>query len=97
MDMAEEIVAAQRAEAREEMATVAPRLAVAGLPQVRVEILAAPPASAILEAARRFDSHLVVMAAHGRSGIGRVLLGSVADEILRRLDGGAVLLVRPLA
>ena len=38
---------------------------------------------------------LVVMATHGRSGIERALLGSVADQVVRHARGFAVLLVRP--
>lgn len=39
---------------------------------------------AILDASRDLNADLVVMSTHGRSGLGRVLYGSVADQILRR-------------
>ena len=42
------------------------------------------PVHAILDAAGRFDANLIVMATHGRGGLGRMLYGSVADQILRR-------------
>jgi nucleotide-binding universal stress UspA family protein len=38
----------------------------------------------IEQAARRLDAEIVVMATHGRTGIGRVLLGSVAMDMMRR-------------
>jgi nucleotide-binding universal stress UspA family protein len=48
-------------------------------PVVHVAAAAAP---AIVELARMFDADLVVMTSHGR-GASRLLLGSVADKILR--------------
>lgn len=43
--------------------------------------------------AEEFEADLVVMGTHGRHGIGRMLLGSVAEAFLRRA-GMPVLLVR---
>jgi nucleotide-binding universal stress UspA family protein len=40
----------------------------------------------ILEAVRQHAPSLVVMATHGRSGLGRWLYGSTTDEVLRSLD-----------
>ena len=37
----------------------------------------------ILEAATRFGASLIVMATHGRTGLRRALMGSVAEEVLR--------------
>jgi nucleotide-binding universal stress UspA family protein len=37
---------------------------------------------------------LVVIATHGRSGLRRVVLGSVADHVVRHAHGAAVLIVR---
>jgi nucleotide-binding universal stress UspA family protein len=52
------------------------------------------PVSAILDAARRQHVDLIVMSTHGRSGLGRMLYGSVADDILRHADV-PVLLIPP--
>jgi nucleotide-binding universal stress UspA family protein len=41
------------------------------------------PAEAIAEAARFNDVDMVVMTTHGRSGLGRILLGSVAESVMR--------------
>ena len=41
-------------------------------------------AEAILAAAERLDVDLIAVASHGRSGIMRALLGSVAEEVARR-------------
>lgn len=43
-----------------------------------------PPASAILEYAHQHRIDLLVMATHGRQGIGRLVLGSVTNEVVRR-------------
>jgi nucleotide-binding universal stress UspA family protein len=42
------------------------------------------PAEEIIRCAQNNGVDLIVMATHGRSGIGRMVLGSVADEVLRR-------------
>jgi nucleotide-binding universal stress UspA family protein len=39
---------------------------------------------AILEAAASLEADLIVMATHGRGGLGRLLYGSVADQVLRQ-------------
>jgi len=50
-------------------------------------------AEAILAAAERLDVDLIAVASHGRSGIKRALLGSVAEEVARR-SARPVLIVR---
>ena len=69
-------------------------LIAAGVKQVRTELVEGAPAAAILAAASELGCDLVVMATHGRSGIERALLGSVADQVVRHARGFAVLLVR---
>jgi nucleotide-binding universal stress UspA family protein len=39
---------------------------------------------AILEVAQEIQAGLIVMGTHGRTGLGRLLLGSVAEQVLRR-------------
>ena len=41
------------------------------------------PARGILDFAKRQDVDLIALATHGRGGVGRLLMGSVADKILR--------------
>ena len=71
-------------------------LGAAGLPaRARVEVAASVPAAVIAAAdAERVD--LIAMATHGRSGLARLALGSVADKVVRagRIP---VLLLRPPA
>lgn len=51
--------------------------------QVRIRTALGPPALEILEAARKEKADLIAMATHGRSGLTRLALGSVAEEVLR--------------
>jgi nucleotide-binding universal stress UspA family protein len=51
-------------------------------------------AEGIVEAARDLGAELIVLAGHGRSGVERVVLGSVADKVLRGTTR-PVLVVRP--
>ena len=48
-------------------------------------------AVAIEEEARRLQVDAVVMGTHGRTGIGRILMGSVAATVVRRLDVPVIL------
>jgi nucleotide-binding universal stress UspA family protein len=48
----------------------------------------------ILDLAERHDADLIAIATHGRSGVGRLILGSVADKVIRG-TGLPVLVVRP--
>ena len=41
-------------------------------------------AEAILQAAKRLDVDAIAVGSHGRSGLGRALLGSVAEEVARK-------------
>ncbi len=67
----------------------------AGIPQPKVfaEVVTGNAADEILRYAQEKDMDLVVMSTHGRTGVRRLVLGSVADEVLRR-SPVPVLLVR---
>jgi nucleotide-binding universal stress UspA family protein len=62
--------------------------------QVRTKVLIAPPAGAILEYAREQAVDVIALATHGRGGIARMLLGSVADQVVRGA-AAPVLVYRP--
>jgi nucleotide-binding universal stress UspA family protein len=53
------------------------------------------PAHEIVAAAREWEADLIVMGTHGRQGIGRMFLGSVAETVLRHAPC-AVLVIPPL-
>jgi nucleotide-binding universal stress UspA family protein len=42
------------------------------------------PATAILQVAQERRCELIVMGTHGRTGLGRLLMGSVAEQIVRK-------------
>jgi nucleotide-binding universal stress UspA family protein len=54
----------------------------AGL-EVRTRVLIGLPASEILRAAAKEKADLIVMGTHGRSGLGHLLVGSVAEKVVR--------------
>jgi universal stress protein A len=55
-------------------------------PAVRVDRLYrdGPAPGVILDVAAETKADLIVMGTHGRTGIGRLVLGSVAEEVLRK-------------
>lgn len=94
-EIAEESVAAQREAAEENLAAVAEQLRQAGVERVSTAVLEGSAARAICDAAADLNAELIVISTHGRSGLGRVLLGSVADHVIRNSPNAAVLVVRP--
>jgi nucleotide-binding universal stress UspA family protein len=54
----------------------------AGVP-VTTTALAGTPASQIVEYARAHDATLIVIGTHGRTGVSRALIGSVAERVVR--------------
>ena len=48
-----------------------------------VEIAAGHPAEAIVRVAQERKADLIVMGTHGRTGLQHVLLGSVAEKVVR--------------
>lgn len=63
-------------------------------PKVRYHIRAGDPFEAILDATEDFLIDLVVLATHGRTGIKRLLIGNVAEKVVRHAPC-AVLTVKP--
>jgi len=51
---------------------------------VRHRLTIGPPAEEILAAAEEEKADLIVMGTHGRGGLSRVLMGSVAEAVLRK-------------
>jgi nucleotide-binding universal stress UspA family protein len=52
------------------------------------------PADEILRLAREIKPELIVMGTHGRTGLARLLMGSVAEEVVRK-SPYPVLTVKP--
>jgi len=83
-----------QAEAQHDLDTVARRLQAAGA-TVRTRVLITEQvAAAILEDASQHGIDVIAMSTHGRSGLARLLIGSVADKVLRGAEL-PVLVYRP--
>jgi nucleotide-binding universal stress UspA family protein len=80
-----EDVEQRMAEAREYLAPLAAELAARGV-RVRCEVRHGDPTSEIVAVARDVDADLITMTTHGRSGLGRLLFGSVAEAVLRQAE-----------
>jgi nucleotide-binding universal stress UspA family protein len=65
---------------------------------VRVEstVMEGDPATMILRAAEETHSDVIVMGTHGRTAVARLLLGSVAEAVLRKAPC-PVLTAKPVA
>jgi len=70
-------------EAEDYLAEVAARLKRQGVKNVQTSVWYGHPAAAIVDAAHLRKADLIVMSTHGRSGLGRLILGSVAESVLR--------------
>lgn len=81
-------------EAENYLDSVAARLGEGGAGRVRTSVWYGPAAHAIVEAAHVTKADLIVMSTHGRSGLGRLMLGSVAESVLRGTRT-PILLLRP--
>ncbi|MBD3674575.1 MAG: universal stress protein [Planctomycetaceae bacterium] len=61
---------------------------------INTELRNGPPFVEILRCAREGDYDMIVLGTHGRSGLAHVLLGSVAEKVVRKAEC-PVLTVRP--
>jgi nucleotide-binding universal stress UspA family protein len=78
---------------RETAEAGARELASAGL-RAEPRLLAGDPRHSIVDEARRAGASLIVVGSHGRSGIAKLLLGSVAQHVVSHAPC-SVLVVRP--
>jgi nucleotide-binding universal stress UspA family protein len=89
----EQEIESVRSQAEASLTPVARQLREDGL-DVQVEVAFGRPADQIVQFAEEEGMDLIAMCTHGRSGIGRWILGSVADKVLRGTHL-PVMLVRP--
>ena len=85
-------VKAEREGARSHLDRIVERLKAQKL-DVRAEVVEGTAGDVIVDYARRHGTDLIAMSTHGRSGLRRLVYGSVADHVLRRA-GTPVLLIR---
>lgn len=62
----------------------------------RREFLVGPPVGTLLDYARAHNVDLIVMGTHGRTGVTRLLMGSVAEAVLRRADCPVMTVKQPV-
>ena len=94
VDAAQDVVSSQQRAAQEHLGEVEAELKAAGLDSVTSRVLEGLPGPAIVELADEAGCDVIVMATHGRSGVLRAVLGSVADHVVRHARRSPVLLVR---
>lgn len=68
-------------------------------PNIRVEYFLGEgaPSAEIVRVAQEFPCDLVVMGTHGRTGLGRLLMGSVAEQVVRRAPCPVLTVKSPLS
>jgi nucleotide-binding universal stress UspA family protein len=89
----EELLRSARREAEDGFDRLLASVAGSGL-KVRIRLEEGPPAQRILEVLTEEAADLLVVGTHGRTGLQRVVLGSVADRMMRQATC-PVLTVRP--
>jgi universal stress protein A len=75
---------AAQSHAEEQMRVLAAAAREAGAPIDETKLESGDPARTIVEVAESGGYDLIVMGTHGRTGIGHLLMGSVAEKVLRR-------------
>lgn len=81
----------KEARARRQMEALAKALS----PKIELHLVHGSKTAPLVEArSRRFKAQLIVLSTHGRTGLSRILLGSVTQKILS-LYRGPVLMLRP--
>ena len=78
-----ELQAAARRGAERRLAAAAGRAKKTGA-RVEAKLVAGAPSEEIVRAARRWRPDVIVIGTHGRTGLGRVFMGSVAERVLQQ-------------
>ncbi len=95
-DMYDHLMDELEADARDYLRDEAAVVRGMGVEDVTESASTGPAAQAVLSEIGEAGKALVVMATHGRSGLGRLLLGSVTDRVVRH-SHGPVLIIRSRA
>lgn len=78
-------IGALRGQAQTYLAPLAEELRARGV-RVETAVRTGEPVDQILACTREAGADLIAMTTHGRSGLGRLLFGSVAEAVLRQAD-----------
>jgi nucleotide-binding universal stress UspA family protein len=79
-----ELEASARREAERRLAAAVATASNAGVRAQPRLLVGGAPADEIVRAARRWPADLIVIGTHGRTGLGRLFMGSVAERVLQR-------------
>ena len=79
-----ELEARAHRDAARRMAAMMTEVRKAGIKNVKSEVVRGAPAEQIIRHAKRWRADLIVLGTHGRSGVGRAFMGSVAERVLQR-------------
>jgi nucleotide-binding universal stress UspA family protein len=79
------------------LAGVAPGVKALGVSHVDTTVWYGPAVESIVDAAHYRNAELIVMSTHGRSGLGRLVMGSVAESVLRSTTTPILLVRSPQA
>jgi nucleotide-binding universal stress UspA family protein len=93
-DVSLRVIEAEAEEAQTYLAGVSRRPDLAGL-QIETKVLGGAAARNILDAVQEYQADLLVMSSHGRSGVRRWALGSVAEHVIRHAPVPVLVLHRP--
>lgn len=85
-----------RDESERYLAAVARDVAAGTAVPVVTRILFGPVAETLLALAREEPRTMIVMSSHGRGGVGRLLFGSVSDQVIRRASAPVLIVRAPL-
>ena len=88
----EQLIETLRKQGREYITSVAAELEREKL-DFKYDLITGMPADTILDYAKENDMDLIAMSTHGRTGVGRFILGSVADKVVH-VSELPVLLIR---
>ena len=94
-DIAERLRASERDEVEQRLEGAAQQLRDAGIEKVSTLVGSGKPGPEIVKAAADEGCDVIVMSTHGRTGLQRAMLGSVANYVVHNVENAAVLLVRP--
>ena len=89
------VIDAQHDSATAHLEAAQAHLTAAGVGNVETRILQGLPGEEIVRVATVEGYDLVVMGTRGRSGLRRAVMGSVADHVVRNLEGIPVMLINP--
>jgi nucleotide-binding universal stress UspA family protein len=76
-----DLLAAARHEAHRRLAALFARTRAAGI-RVETKLVEGGPAEEVVKAAGRWHADVIVIGSHGRTGVRRFLLGSVAEQVV---------------